>query len=287
MRLLIISLLFFFIMTSCSMRSFVVSQMTPVFKTSIDAFYEETDLKIAEQALASNLKLLEGFLKNDPENEELLLLLAQGYAGYALGFVEDEDPKRAKIFYQRAFNFGQRALFDPSRQTWQWTEESKKVFEDKLKSLEESEIPALFWTVFAMAGKINVSLDDPSALINISVLENAIETIKKLDPGFFYGSVFLLKGSIEGMKPRMLGGNPEAARENFEKNLEITNGQFLLTQVYQAKFYAAKTLNEELFDQLIKEVEEFDIGTKPEIALFNQIARKKAALLKSRRDELF
>jgi len=269
------------------MNRFIVGQMTPVFKTSIDAFYEETDLQIAEQALASNLKLLEGLLKNDPENEDLLLLLAQGYAGYALGFVEDEDPKRAKIFYQRAFNFGQRALFNPALYTWHWTEQSKKVFEDKLKNLEGSEVPALFWTIFAMAGKINVSLDDPTALINISVLENGIEKIKEMDPGFFYGSVFLLKGSIEGMKPPMLGGNPEAARENFEKNLEITKGQFLLTQVYQAKFYAAKTLNEELFDQLIKEVEDFDIGTKPEIALFNQIARKKAALLKTMRNELF
>jgi len=85
----------------------------------------------------------------------------------------------------------------------------------------------------------------------------------------------------------MLGGNPQAAKENFDKNLEITKGQFLLTQVYQAKFFAAKTLDEELFDKLIQEIDNFDIGTKPEIALFNQIAKKKAALLKSQRDELF
>jgi hypothetical protein len=269
------------------MNRFIVGQMAPVFKTSMDAFYEESDLQIAEQAIAANLKLLEGLLKNDPENEELLLILAQGYAGYALGFVEDYNPQRAKIFYQRAFTFGQRALIDPAMRTWQWTKQNRKKFAEKLNSLEESDIPALFWTLFAMAGKINMSLDDPTALINISILEEAIVKIKEMNPEFFYGSVYLLQGSIEGMKPRMLGGNPEAASENFEKNLEITKGHFLLSQVYQAKFYAAKILDEELFDRLIQQVEEFDTGTEPQIALFNQIAKRKAELLKARKEELF
>jgi TRAP transporter T-component len=261
--------------------------MVPVFETSMDAFYEESDLQIAEQAIASNLKLLEGLLKNDPENEELLLLLAQGYSGYALGFVEDENPQRAKIFYERAFSFGLRAYLGSEGESWQWSQKSKNIFEEKLNNLDQDEVPALFWTIFAMAGKINVSLDDPAALINVSILENAIDKIKAINPGFFYGSVYLLKGSIEGMKPRMLGGNPQLAKENFEKNIEITKGQFLLTKVYQARFFAAKTLDEALFDQLVKEVEDFDTTSKPEIALFNQIAKKKAALLKSQRDELF
>lgn len=287
MRLLFFLTLLLILNSSCSINRFVVGQMAPVFKTSMAAFYEETDLQIAEQAIAANLKLLEGLLKNDPENEELLLLLAQGYSGYALGFVEDEDPKRAKIFYERAFNFGQRALMGTNEKPWRWTEESKSIFEKTVKDIDESEVPALFWTIFAMAGKINVSLDDPAALINVSILENAIKKIKGINPEFFHGSIFLLKGAIEGMKPRMLGGNPDAAKENFDKNLEITEGKFLLTQVYQAKFYAAKTLNEEMFDKLIEEIENFDVGTKPEIGLFNQIAKKKAALLKSQRDELF
>ena len=283
----IILLLLIMTIPSCSLNRFVVGQMTPVFKTSMDAFYEETDLQIAEQAIASNLKLLEGLLKNDPENEQLLLLLAQGYSGFALGFVEDDDPARAKVFYRRAFNYGQQAFIDPSQHSWQWTKKSIKIFDERLQNCSDSDIPALFWTIFAMAGEINVSLDDPAALINVSIVEQAIEKIEEINPKFFYGSVFLLKGSIEGMKPRMLGGNPQAAKESFARNLEITQGQFLLTQIYQAKFFAAKTLNEELFDQLIKEVEDFDIGTKPEIALFNQIAKRKAALLKSQKEELF
>lgn len=287
MRKIIILSLLVGLSSSCSFNRFIVGQMTPVFKTSMDAFYEESDLQLAEQAIAANLKLLEGMLKNDPDNQELLLLLAQGYSGYALGFVEDENPDRAKVFYDRSFSFGQRAFLKTQEENWQWTGKNKELFEKAISETDEDNLPALFWTIFAMAGKINLSLDDPAALINVNILEKAIDKIEQINPKFFHGSVYLLKGSIAGMKPRMLGGKPEVARESFEKNIEMNKGTFLLAYVYEAKFYATKTLNEDLFDQLISEAEQFDIGTKPEIALFNQIAKKKAVLLKSQRDELF
>ncbi len=272
---------------SCSMNKFVVGQMTPVFVVSAGALYEETDLALAEQAIGSNLKLLEGLLKNDPENEQLLLLLAQGYAGYALGFIEDEDPVRARFFYERSFNFARRALIGGDHGDWKWSKENKEKIEMAIKESGEKELPALFWLTFAMGGNINVSLDDPAALINVNIIEAAIVKIESLNPGFFYGSIYLLKGSIFGMKPRMLGGNPEKALESFDKNLAFTKGNFLLSYIYKAKFYAAKTLDEQLFDDLIEKVEFYEIGTKPEIALFNQIAKKKARLLKAQKDDLF
>ncbi len=287
MRLKIFLLLSILFLASCSLNRFVVGQMSPVFKVSADALYEETDLKIAEQAIAANLKLLEGLLKSDPENEELLLLLAQGYAGYALGFVEDEDPQRAKFFYDRAFVFGVRALLDENIRVWNWSAENKMKLENAIEQAEDEDVAALFWTNFSLAGKLNLSLDDPTALIHLPLIEQMITKIEQYDPGFFYGGVYLLKGSIAGMMPKMLGGNPERAKENFDKSINLTDGEFLLSYVYMSKFYAAKTLDEDLFDKLIKKIEDFDLGTKPEIALFNQIAKKKAALLKAQREDLF
>ncbi len=138
-----------------------------------------------------------------------------------------------------------------------------------------------------MAGKLNLSLDDPAALIHLPIIEKMTAKIEQLDASFFYGGVYLLKGSIAGMMPKMLGGNPEAAKENFEKSIKLTDGKFLLSYLYMSRFYAAQTLNEELFDELIQKIENFDLGTKPKIGLFNQIAKKKAALLKSQKEDLF
>lgn len=285
-RIFLIPLFVVVLLSSCSLNKLVVGQMTPVLQKSADALYEETDLKLAEQALASNLKLLEGLLKNDPENEALLLLLAQGYSGFALGFVEDEDPARAKVFYDRAFKYGVKVLTE-SDDDWQWSERNSKKLEQKVFQAQSNELPALFWTTFSLAGKINLSLDDPATLINLPLVEQMINQIEKIDPSFFYGAVYLLKGSIAGMKPRMMGGDPEEALKYFDKNLQITKGTFLLSYIYKAQYYAAKTLNEELFDEILLKVDELEINDFPKIALFNQIARKKAELLRNKKEDLF
>jgi len=58
-----------FLFQSCSLNRLAVRQLTPVLENSANAIFEETDLIIAEQSLISNIKLLEGLLKTDPENQ--------------------------------------------------------------------------------------------------------------------------------------------------------------------------------------------------------------------------
>lgn len=287
LKSVIISLIFMVLLNSCSLNSFVVGQMAPVFKVSSEALYEETDLELAEQAIAANLKLLEGLLKNDPQNEELLLLLAQGYAGYALGFIEDKDPKRAGRFYDRAFQFAQRALFE-TKHDFNWNKQNRILLEEHVAKInEKSATPALFWTAFAIAGKINVSLDDPTVMINQPVLLKMIERLEAVNPEYFFGAVYLMRGAILGITPKMLGGNPEKAAEYFDKSIALTNSNFLLAHIYKARFYAVKTLNEEAFDSLMQHVTSYNLGTKKELGLFNSIAKQKAKLLLENRDELF
>ncbi len=85
----------------------------------------------------------------------------------------------------------------------------------------------------------------------------------------------------------MLGGDPEKARQYFENNLKTTEGKFLLTYIYYARFYAAKTLNEELFDELLAKVEETPADVLPGYQLLNMIAKKKASYLKLYKEEWF
>ena len=59
------------------------------------AFFEECDLDLARQSLPAQLKLMEGLLKDAPQNREILTALCMGFTGYAMLFVEEEDPERA------------------------------------------------------------------------------------------------------------------------------------------------------------------------------------------------
>ncbi|RMH63712.1 MAG: hypothetical protein D6677_06560 [Calditrichaeota bacterium] len=282
MRSFVLSAGLLLILSSCSLNRLVVSQMTPVFEKSALALYEEDDLRLAEQALAANLKLLEGMLKNDPDNTALLLMLAQGYAGYALGFVEDEDPGRAKKFYQRGRSFAQSAL--PASFT-----RIKDVaeLEKAAAALDDDTMPALFWYAFTWAGYINLSLDTPLALLELPRVEVLMNRVAQWNPAYFNGAVYLFQGSVLGVKPRIMGGNPELAKKLFEKNLSLTHGDFLLTYIYLARFYAAKVLDEEAFDDYLDTVESYDLNKTPALRLFNAIAQDKARRLRAEKDELF
>ncbi len=273
-------------MFSCSFSTMVIRQMTPILENSAQALYEESDLQIAEQALASNLKLLEGFLKNDPENRELLILLAQGYAGYALGFSEDEEPLRAKKFYLRARDYALKVLSLDTKFI-QAKEKGLDALQAYLDHLEIEDVPALFWTGFAWSGYVNLALNEPDALLALPEIQLYMQRVEVLQPEYFYGAVYLFWGGVYGMKPAILGGDPHKAGDYFRKNIELNKGDFLLAYVYAAQFYAAKILDEALFEQYLKTVETTPADVRRELTLFNQIAKQKAKRLLAQKTDLF
>ncbi len=84
-----------------------------------------------------------------------------------------------------------------------------------------------------------------------------------------------------------MGGDPEKAKRYFDKNLQITENKFLLTYIYMAKYYAAKILDESLFDQYLAYVENASIDVLPGMELLNQIAKRKADYLRKMKEDLF
>ncbi len=279
-------LLFSIFLSSCSMQSLVISQMEPILDNSALALFEETDYDFARHALPGNLKLIEGLLKSDPENEKLLLLASQGYSGYALGFVEDEDPERAKVLYLRARDYALTVLRKDEAFI-----NAEQAGVDNLQLLLDTydvdKVPALFWAGFAWAGYINLSLTDPSAIIELAKVQAIMERVEQLQPEYFYGGVNLFFGSVYGMKPRMMGGDPDKAKEYFDKSMAITDHKYLLAYIYAAKYYAAKTLDEESFDAYIDKVEQTPVDVLSGAELMNAIAKEKAKFLKSQKEELF
>ena len=164
---------------------------------------------------------------------------------------------------------------------------SLEEFTSAINSMNADYIDALFWTGFAWAGWINLSLDNPRAVIELTKVQLIMQRVLDLDETYFHGSVHLFFGSIWGTKPRMLGGDPEKAKSHFEKNLEITQGKFLLTYVYYARYYAAKILDEDLFNQFVFKIEETPADVLPEYQLLNMIAKDKVKYLNKIKDDLF
>lgn len=285
MRTILISILAIFLLQGC-FQLIAIRTVGGMLDYGFETFNEESDLKLAEGALGSNLKLVETFLKGDPENEKLLLIAAQGYGAYSLAFVEDEDPERARQFYLRGKDYGLQILGKNAgfRAT---ISGGLSTFQKSLDGFKQKDVPAIFWTAFAWGGVINMNRADISAIAELPKVKAMMDFVLKYDENFYYGGAHLFFGMIEGSMPAMLGGKPEIAKMHFEKCLKINEGKFLLAKVYFAMTYAVQIQNKDLFLSLLNEVVDAPIEILPGAKLPNAVAKRKANDLLARVDELF
>jgi len=275
----------FFVASGC-VQQIAVSTIGDIVDQGFPSILEESDLEFAEQALPANLKLLEVMLRSDPENRQILLLLCEGYSSYALGFVEDQDAGRAKMFYLRGRGFGLRILRQDETLA-RALDGSVDDLKAALNGADAEHVPAVFWTAFGLGSYIYLSLSDPDALVDLPRVEAMMDFVAKRDSSFYYGGAHLFLGTLYGSRPKILGGDLDRAREHFERALAINKGKFLMTQVYYARSVAVQSQNEALFDELLSTVEQTSIDVLPESRLANAIAKEKAKRLKQRKQELF
>ena len=257
-----------------------------LFPNFAATLFEECDPELAKASIPPNLKLMEGLLKNDPENKQILTTLSMGFGGYALLFVEPEDAERASLFYLRALDYGIRALGDkgaPLRNREAGPEPMKAA----LKTMDQHDLEALFWTTLSWNAWINLNLDKPSALAQLSVSEACLKRVLELDEHFFYSAPHILMGASLAARPPLLGGSPEKARIHFEQALLQNHGNFYLAQVYFAKYYAVRVQDKELFERTLTEVIRGNPARLKEVCLINRVMQTRAQELAKQAEDLF
>ena len=270
----------------CSPRQWAIRQTVPVLEHGVQAIFAEPDLQLARLSIPANLKLMEGLWREDPKNKALLLNLTRGYASYALAFLEDTSEARASQLYLRSRNFGFQLLqlYKPFEDG---IPEDDQALAQKLRQLDAGAVPAVFWTAFAWAGWVNLNSGDPRAVADLNRVEAMMRWVQQTREDYFFGAVHLFFGSVYGSLPRMLGGDPEKARQEFERCLEISDGRFLLANIYLARYYAYPLLDEGIFEDVLQRVLNAPDDILPGFELLTAVAKAKARWLLSRKDELF
>jgi len=267
-------------------QQIAVSSLGGIMETGFDVLNAEQDLDLAEKSIASDLKLLETILRKDPDNSRYLLLASIGYSSYALGFVEDDSVERARLFYERAKQYGIRILNSHERFA-QASERGIVEFPAALAALKKDDVPAVFWTAVAWGSCIRTDLGNPAAIAELPKVEAMMQFVLGNDPSYFHGGAHFFLGTLDASRSTMLGGDPQRAQRHFEECLKINGGKFLMTYVYYAGSYAVQTQNRELFERCLTTVDTSSIDILPESRLSNAIAKKKARLLRARMEQLF
>jgi len=288
----------------CDMTRFTANSTAGMFARASGGLERHFDYELVGDALPGSIMQIEGVFSVVPDNEELGLTLMRAYVSYTFGWVEDEMQQvedrgdldeqeriagRARLLYERARNIGIHLmrLRDPgiddaiAGRPDDFIAYLQSHFTDP-----EHDTPLLFWTGFAWGSAINAGRDDPEMVLNLPLARAVIERSVALDESFYnYGGLTFL-AVVNAALPEMLGGNPEHARELFERALELTERKQFTIQVSYARTYAVQTQNRDLFVSLLREV--VDGGDPlPTARLANRIARRRAIRWLRRTDQLF
>jgi tetratricopeptide (TPR) repeat protein len=245
----------------------------------------ETDLEFARASIPANLKMLEALLLADPTNLDYRVQAATGFNGYALGFVEADDPARALALYQRALAHAELALAGFGVATATLHGEQAALDAD-LGKLDARAVPALFWAASSWAKTIELQLDDPERLADFPRVEALMRRALALDPGYYYGGPELFFGVYYGARAPMFGGDFARAQAHFERAAAYTGNQLLLIEVYRAKYLLRQMADRDGFHAALTGVLAAT-PTNPDLNLANAIARRDAAALLAQEEELF
>jgi hypothetical protein len=272
--------------SGCSTDKMAVRMALPLVEGQYTALQEEADPELAEDALPANLKMMEGFLKEDESNPDILMRLSEGFCSYSFSFVEDTDRVRATALYQRGKNYALSVL-TAETDIENFDKLNPEKFNSAVQKLDEENVPAMFWLGQCWGGWLMLSLDNPRAFAAVSKVESLMKRVLELDPSYHYAGPHLFLGAFYGGRSKMLGGDPEKSRYHFEQSLALTGNRFLLSRVMFAKTYAVQVQDKELFAEQLNTVLKSSGNILPEQRLANEVAKLKAKRLMEMANELF
>ncbi len=271
------ALLLCLFLAGCSINRLAVKATASVIDKGLPAIYREKDPQFAREALPANLKLMEVLLESDPGNQALLLDAAMGFCGYSFMFIEGENDARASGFYQKGSAYALRALT------------LKGAVKDGLvdpHALDKGTAAAAFWHTFCRAAYINLNRDNPDALAELPKIMPVAERVAELDPAYYYNGSYAMLGTYYALRPKIMGGDPEKAKLNFDKAMRDGGADFLLNGYMAARMYAVSAQDSDYFVKTLNAI----LAAEPkddEARLPNEVAKIKARKLLEKKDELF
>ena len=263
----------------------------PIFDSAVQAAMSNKDPMILGEGAPGMLLLLDGLSNFAPDNRFFLVSAAEFYTAYALGFVEDKDPERARVIYSIGRDYGLRAL--KMNSGFRKALEKGKPYSEAVKKLKKKDMDALFWTAASWAAYMNLSTRDTEALFDIPNIMALLTRSLELDDTFWCGGPHMFFAAYYSQFPSMMGGGAEKAQKEFDAVKSIVKKQYgekaewLIADYFYAKYYATLLKDEELFDKTIKHILETPDDTIPGMAAVNGLAKIKARHLLEQKDRYF
>ena len=273
------------LLNGCSMNQLVAKSSRGLIDVGVRSMNEETDLALAGAAIPANLKLTESLILELPQDRTLRMAAAQGFYGYAYGFVEDDQPERASLLYKRGLDHALAGLAEAGGGR-NVLDASPDEIKQRVASLGLQAVPELFWVASNWAKWIDLNRHDPARLADLPKTERLMQRVLELDPGYYFGGPHVFFGVYYGGRPTMLGGDFVKSAQHFDQAALRSQNRWLLTEVLRAQYLLRQMEDRQGFHSRLNAVLAAK-NSPPEMSLANEIARAKARRLLSQEEDLF
>lgn len=269
-------------LSGCS--ALMSSAATGLAENVSGAMFNQVDPETAKDALPTFIVLLDSFLEEDPYDPDILSSGAQMYATYGAVFADDEV--RASRLTTRGRNYAQTAMCVVYEASCDWPGATYDEFVATLDGIDADDAELLFTYGFASLAYLRAHASDWNSLAELPQVEAALNHYMTIAGDDINTSAYTFMGVLLTLRPPALGGEPERAREFFEKAIDLTNGKDLSVKVEYAKGYAKLLYERELHDRLLNEV----VAADPDqdgYVLTNVMAQEEALTLLAEADDYF
>ena len=249
-----------------------------------DSVLNQDDPETAKAALPTFMVLLDGMVRDNPDNPDILSSSATLYASY--GAIFADDPVRASRLTTRARRYAETAVCEVYEPSCDWGDITYDEFVATLDGLKPKHSEYVYTYGFVSLAYLRAHSDDWNSLAELPHMEALFNHYMNINGDEVNGAVYTYMGILLTLRPPALGGQPEKAREYFEKAIALSNGRDLGAKVEFARGYAKLLYERELHDQLLNEV----LAADPYydgFTLSNVLAQEQAKVLLAEADDYF
>lgn len=270
---------------ACSSCSTLVSNAATGFSNNLSAaVLNHDDPETVRDGIPTLLLTMDSLIEGSPEDANLLAAGATLYATYGGGFIDDE--LRASKLTTRARRYSERAICQSYQDSCHWSSLSYDEFVSSLQGIDKKQAGVLYTYGFASLAFLRAHSSDWDSLAELPKVEALFEHYLNISGDEVNSSVYTYMGIMLTLRPPALGGEPERAREFFERSIRESDGKDLSAKVEYAKGYAKLLYERELHDRLLKEVLDTDPNQNG-FVLSNVLAQEEAFMLMAEADEYF
>lgn len=306
-----LAVLFAVNLVACDLGQVTVGTTAKVLVRAQPSLQMESDYQLAHDAIPGALKTIEGFWVVDPENENLIGILTEGYCQYGTGFVEDDwevarfakklddieyHNARATRIFTRCLNYALKQLGSE----WQ-----KQLFEApeavaKLaKATGGDKRNQMMWAALALGSVINHNLERAEMLAYQPTIRILLDRVLELDKAKLparadYAALpHIAYGMLHSAASAQFGGRADLAKLEFETALKLTadkdhpDGRLLLARTLMGYRLGVMTNDRKFFHEQLKKVLETPPSVWPEQRLANEVAHRRARRYLSHEKDLF